>query len=143
MRFVRHRILRFGLVYLFLGVASAVISNPVRIAWLQAALRLGVFGIAVIALVSHIRMEVSESAGQVLRAVLRSAFAVAFGTLLLALFANLSAWLETGRTSASLRYAIAVWPIATGVAACLGAVPVAFAFRRRRKGGHGSHSQSV
>lgn len=111
-----------GLVYLGLGVGSAVISNDLESAPVQASIRVGIFLGAVAVFYRHLRIELARSAGRHGASALIASSALALGTFLLASYAVSLSWWGSSRLSTSLLWALLVWPVATGVPAFLGAL---------------------
>lgn len=128
------RVASFGLVYLGLGVGSAVVSNDLQSAPVQASIRVGIFLVAVAIFCFHLRAELARSAERPGAAALRTSSAVALGTFLLAVYAVSLSWWDASQVPTSLLSALVIWPVATGVPAFLAALAVArvsVRFRRR------------
>lgn len=128
------RVASIGLVYLGLGVGSAVISNDLESATVQAALRVGIFLVAVAVFYCHLRIELARSAWKFSASALITSSALALGTFLLALFAVATSWWDSSRLPTSLLLAMLIWPVATGFPAflcalVLGRVMVGFHWR--------------
>jgi len=124
----------FGFVYLALGVTSAVFSNPLRSEVGQASIRVGILLIAIAVFCGHWSLEVARSPENSGACALRSSGAVAWGTFLMAVYANLMAWRESPGESTALLPALVIWPLATGVPAFLAALTLGViraGFRKR------------
>jgi hypothetical protein len=131
------RVVSFGLVYLGLGVGSAMISNDLESALLQASIRVGIFFIAVVVFYCHLRVERIRSVTRLQATALMTSGAVAFGTFLLAAYAVSMAWREYSHLPTTLLVALLIWPVATGLPAFLASLvlgSVMVRFRRRNKG---------
>lgn len=116
------RVGAFGLVYLGLGLTSALVANPLPPGLGQASIRVVIFFVAIAVFYSHAGVEVARQPASPRMSALRTAAAVSCGTLLLAVYAVSMAWLESAHVSTSLRAALIIWPVATGVAAFLAAL---------------------
>lgn len=131
------RVASIALVYLGLGVGSAVISNDLESAPVQASIRIGIFLVAVAVFCWHLRIELTRSGGRHGASALMTSSALALGTFLLAVYAVSTSWWDSSRVPTSLLAALLVWPVATGLPACLGALVlgrVMVRFRGRPKG---------
>jgi hypothetical protein len=131
------RVASFGLVYLGLGVGSAIISNDLESAPVKASIRVGIFLVAIAVFYCHFRVELARSAGNLRASALNTAVALALGTFLLAAYAVGMAWRESSHLPASLLAALFIWPVATGLPAFLAALAfgsVMIRFRRRTGG---------
>jgi hypothetical protein len=131
------RVAGFGLVYLGLGVGSAISSNDLESALIQASIRVGIFLVALAVFYCHLRIELSRSAGRIRASALMTSGALAFGTSLLAAYAVSMAWRESSHLPTSLLSALIIWPVATSLPAFLAALvlgSVMVRFRRRTKG---------
>jgi hypothetical protein len=127
----------FGLVYLGLGVGSAIVSNDLESALVQASIRVGVFLAAVAVFYRHLRVELVSSGESVRTSALMTSGALGFGTFLLAAYAVCMAWRESSQMPTSLLAALLIWPVAAGLPALLAALvlgSVMVRFRRRTKG---------
>ena len=130
------RVATFGLVYLGLGVGSAIISNDLESASLQASIRVGIFVVAVAFFYWHFRVELARSTGRLRVSALITSGALAFGTLLLAFYAVGAAWWNSSHLPTSLLSALLIWPVATSLPAFLAALvlgSVMLRIRRRAK----------
>lgn len=130
------RVASIGLVYSGLGVGSAVISNDLESAPLQASIRVGIFIVAIAVFCRHLRIELARSAGRHGASALIASSALALGTFLLALYAVSTSWWDSSRLPTSLLWALLIWPVATGLPAFLGALVLGrmmVRFHRRRK----------
>jgi len=130
------RVASIGLIYLGLGVGSAVISNDLESATVQASIRVGIFLVAVAVFYWHLRIELARSAGRHGVSALMTSSAVAFGTFLLAIYAVGMSWWDSSRLPTSLLSALLVWPVAAGLPAFLGALVlgrVTVRFHRRQE----------
>jgi len=131
------RVATFGLVYLGLGVGSAIISNDLESASLQASIRVGIFVVAVAFFYWHFHVELARSTGRLRVSALITSGALAFGTLLLAFYAVGAAWWNSSHLPTSLLPALLIWPVATSLPAFLAALvlgSVMLRIRRRAKG---------
>jgi hypothetical protein len=128
------RVGTFGLVYFGLGVASAIISNDLESASLQASIRVGILLVAVAFFYWHFRVELARSTGRLRVSALIASGALAFGTLLLALYAVGAAWWNSSHLPASLLSSLVIWPVATGVPAFLAALVLGRVMLRIRSG---------
>lgn len=116
------RVASHGLAYAGLGVGSAVISNDLGSAPLQAAIRVGILLVAVAVFHRHLRSELARSAGRLVPPALVTASALASGTFLLAVFAVGMSWKDSPSVPSSLLWALPAWPVATGLPAFAGAI---------------------
>lgn len=131
------RMASFGLVYLGLGVGSALLSNDLESATVQASVRVGILLVAVAVFYGHLRVELARSGERLRVSGLTTSGAVALGTFLLALYAVSAAWRDASRLPTSLLSALLVWPVAAGLPAFLAALilgSVILRFRRRARG---------
>lgn len=131
------RVASFGLVYLGLGVGSAIISNDLESALVQASIRVGILLVAIGVFNCHFRAELARSVENVRASALITSGALAFGTFLLATYAVCMEWLESSHLPVSLLAALLIWPVATSLPAFLAALvlgSVMVRFRRRTKG---------
>lgn len=131
------RVARFGLVYLGLGVGSAIISNDLESAHVQASIRVAIFLVAIAVFYCHFRVELARSAENLRASAVNTSVALAFGTFLLAAYAVGMAWRESSHLPTSLLAALLIWPVATSLPAFLAALvlgSVMVRFRRRTKG---------
>ena len=96
------RVASFGLVYFGLGVGSAVISNDVDSAPVQASMRVGIFLVAVAVFSCHLRVELARSAERLGASALISSSALAVGTFLLAVYAVSMSWWDSSHVPTSL-----------------------------------------
>jgi len=131
------RVASFGLVYLGLGVGSAIISNDLESAFVQASIRVGIFLVAAAVFYYHCRVELARSAERLLASALITSGAMAFGTFLLAAYAVTMAWRDSSHLPTSLLSALLIWPVATSLPAFLAALvlgSVLVRFRRRTEG---------
>jgi hypothetical protein len=129
-------IISFGLIYLVIGILSALITNPMEPTGMQTSLRLLALALAIAAFVYHIRLELFKSNNSILRTALYAAIATAIGTFLLAVMANIHSILTAAENKDQLPLALIVWPAVTGLLAFLGGSVVAKIFsliRLRRK----------
>jgi vacuolar-type H+-ATPase subunit I/STV1 len=131
------RVATFGLVYFGLGVGSAIISNDLESAPVQASIRVGIFLVAVAFFYWHFRVELGRSDERLRASALITSGALAFGTLLLAVYAVSTAWWDSSHLPTSLLSALLIWPVATSLPAFLAALvlgSVMLRIRRRAKG---------
>lgn len=129
------RVASIGLVYSLLGVGSAVLSNDLDSAPVQASIRVGIFLVAVGVFFCHLRVELARSAQRPGASALITSTAVALGAFLLAVYAVSLSWWDS-RLPASLLWALLIWPVATGFPAFLAALvlgSVMIRFHRRTK----------
>jgi len=112
----------FGLMYLGLGVGSAVISNDLDSAPVQASIRVGIFLVAVAVFSCHLRVEIARSAQKLGASALISSSAVALGTFQLAVYAVSLSWWDSSHVPTSMLSALLIWPVATGLPAFLAAL---------------------
>lgn len=128
-------IILFGLIYLVIGILSALITNPMESNGMQAALRLLSLALAISAFIYHIRLELYHANNSVLNAALNAAAATAFGTFSLAVQANIYNLLASGVNKNQLPLALIVWPVVTGLSALLGGYFIAklFSFIRSKR----------
>lgn len=130
------RVAGFGLIYLGLGVGSAVISNDLDSAPVQASIRVGIFLVAVAVFYGHLRVELARSAQRLGASALITSSAVALGTFLLAVYAVSLSWWDSSHLPTSLLSALLIWPVATSLPAFLAALVlgrVMVRFNRRTK----------
>lgn len=130
------RVASFGLVYLGLGVGSAIISNDLESALVQGSIRVGIFLVAIAVFYYHFRAELARSAENLRASALITSGALGFGTFLLAACAVSMAWRESSHLPTSLLAALLIWPVATSLPAFLVALvfgSVMLRFRRRTK----------
>ncbi|MBI5647108.1 MAG: hypothetical protein HY962_09240 [Ignavibacteriae bacterium] len=116
------RVASFGFVYSVLGISSAIISNDLETALVQASIRVGFFLLAIAVFYYHFRVELHRSTERLLASACITSGAVAFGSFLLAAYAVGIALLETSHVPASLLSALLVWPAATGLPALVAAL---------------------
>ena len=131
------RVASFGLVYLGLGIGSAIISNVLESRVVQASIRVGIFLVAIAVFCSHLRVELARSVENPRASALVTSGAVAFGTFLLAAWAVSMAWGESSHLPKSLLAALLIWPAATSIPAFLATLAwgsLMTRFRRRTKG---------
>ena len=122
------RIILFGLIYLVIGIMSALITNPMESTGIQTALRLLALVLAIAVFVIHIRLELFQSNNSVLKVSLNAAIATALGTFLLAVLANIYSILTAADNKNSLPLALIAWPAVTGLLAFLGGYVIAKIF---------------
>lgn len=125
-----------GLIYLGLGVGSAVISNDLESAPVQAAIRVGILLVAVAVFYYHLRTELAGSAQRLGASALTASSAVALGTFLLAVYAVSLSWWDSSHLPTSLLSALLIWPVATSLPALCAALilgSVMVRFHRRTK----------
>jgi hypothetical protein len=130
------RVASIGLVYLGLGVGSAVISNDLDSAPVQASIRVGILLVAVAVGYCHLRVELARSAQRLGASALITSSAVALGTFLLAVHAVSLTWWDSSHVPTSLLSALLIWPVATSLPAFLAALilgSVMVRFHRRTK----------
>lgn len=118
------RVAGVGLMYLGLGVGSAVISNDLDSAPVQASIRVGIFLVAVAVFYCHLRVELARSAQSVGASALITSSAVALGTFLLAVYAVSLSSRDSSHLPRSLLSALLIWPVATSLPALLAALVV-------------------
>jgi hypothetical protein len=130
------RVVSVGLMYLGLGVGSAVISNDLESAPVQASIRVGILLVAVAVFYCHLRVELARSAQRLGASALITSSAVALGTFLLAVYAVSLSWWDSSHLPTSLLSALPIWPVATSLPAFLAALilgSVMVRFHRRTK----------
>jgi hypothetical protein len=130
------RVASFGLVYFGLGVGSAITTNDLEPAALQASIRVGIFLVAVAVFYCHLRVELARSLERFWAAALVTSGALACGTFLLAAYAVSTAWWDSSHLPTSLLWALPIWPVVTSLPAFLAALvwgSVMVRFRRRLK----------
>lgn len=130
------RVASLGLIYLGLGVGSAVISNDLETAPLQASIRVGILLVAIAVFYCHLRVELARSAEAIGASALLTASALALGTFLLAVHAVSISWWDSSHVPTSLLLALIIWPLATSLPAFLAALVlggVLMRFRRRTR----------
>jgi len=116
------RVASIGLVYLGLGVGSAVISNDLDSAPVQASIRVGILLVAVAVCYCHLRVELARSAQRLGASALITSSAVALGTFLFAAHAVSLTWWDSSHVPTSLLSALLIWPVATSLPAFLAAL---------------------
>lgn len=119
------RVASIGLMYFGLGVSSAVISNDLESATVQAFIRISIFLVAVAVFYCHLRVELAKSALRYRASALITSSALALGTFLLAVYAVSMSWWESSHMPTSLLSALLIWPVATGLPAFLCALVLA------------------
>lgn len=132
---IKH-IISFGLIYLVIGILSALITNPMESTGMQTALRLVALALAITAFIYHVRLELFQSSNSVLKAALNASMAASVGTFLLAVLANIYSFSTSAENKNQLPFALIVWPAVTGLLAFLGGFVVAKIFsiiRSKRK----------
>jgi hypothetical protein len=130
------RVVSVGLMYLGLGVGSAVISNDLESAPVQASIRVGILLVAVAVFYCHLHVELARSAQRLGASALITSSAVALGTFLLAVYAVSLTWWDSSHLPTSLLSALLIWPVATSLPAFLAALilgSVMVRFHRRTK----------
>jgi hypothetical protein len=127
------RVILVGLIYLALGVISAVVSNPLQSGFIQGAIRVGIFLFGLSVYYYSLQLEINRSDGSVKQSALLTSGAVAVGTFLLAVYAIGMEWWETSGVRASLLTALLVWPAATSIPAFLMALLLGYVTVRIRK----------
>lgn len=132
------RVALCGLVYFGLGVASAIISNPLQAGLGQASIRVGILLIGIAVFYLHSRIELARTGENLRVSALLASGALACGTFLLAVYAVSMAWWESSHVGASLLAALIVWPVATSVPAFLVALMLGKVMVRTRRGKHSS-----
>jgi hypothetical protein len=115
------RVVGVGLMYLGLGVGSAVISNDLESAPVQASIRVGILLVAVAVFYCHLHVELARSAQRLGASALITSSAVALGTFLLAVYAVSLSWWDSSHLPTSLLSALLIWPVATSLPAFLAA----------------------
>jgi hypothetical protein len=123
-------------MYLGLGVGSAVISNDLESAPVQASIRVGILLVAVAVFYCHLHVELARSAQRLGASALITSSAVALGTFLLAVYAVSLTWWDSSHLPTSLLSALLIWPVATSLPAFLAALilgSVMVRFHRRTK----------
>ena len=124
----------FGSVYLFVGIATAFISNDIASSGVQAFWRILAFAVSIIVFGLHIRLESIQRHNSPKIIAINTSFAVAFGTVALAVLANINAMLNSSGNNKSLVLAIVIWPVVTGLLSFLAAYFIArFILRLRSK----------
>ena len=78
------RIVTFGLVYLGLGIVSAILTNPIQSDTIQAVMRVGILLLSFAVLLTHLHFEICRYHKTVRGASFLTSGAVAFGTFSLA-----------------------------------------------------------
>jgi hypothetical protein len=104
-----------GLAYWAIGVASAVISNPIAGRTLQASLRLGALLLGMLVFLFHIGHEIVRLGSSPRVTAFSASVALAGGTFLLAVYAVLSAAMDVSRPIESVLLALVLWPFVTGI----------------------------
>jgi hypothetical protein len=130
------RVVSVGLMYLGLGVGSAVISNDLESAPVQASIRVGILLVAVAVFYCNLHVELARSAQGLGASALITSSAVALGTFLLAVYAVSLSWWDSSHLPTSLLSAFLIWPVATSLPAFLAALilgSVMVRFHRRTK----------
>ena len=130
------RIISFGLIYLVIGIMSALITNPMESGGMQTALRLLALVLAISAFIYHISLQLFQSNNSVLKTASNAAIATALGTFLLAVLANIYNLLTEAENKNQLPLALIVWPAVTGLLAFLGGyvfIKIFYLIRSRRK----------
>lgn len=130
------RIIFYGLVYLTVGIISALVTNPLESGGMQTALRLLALALAIAAFVYHIRLELFQSNNSIPKASLNASIATAFGTFLLAILANIYGIITEADNKNQLLLALILWPVVTGLLTFLGGYVISKIFsliRSRRK----------
>ena len=122
------QIILFGLFYLVIGIMSALITNPMETAGMQAAFRLFALALAITVFVFHIRLELFQYSSSLLISALNGAIATAVGSFLLAVLANVYNILTAEDNKNQLLLALIIWPAVTGLLALLGGYVVAKIF---------------
>jgi hypothetical protein len=121
-------IISFGLIYLAIGILSALITNPIESTGIQAILRLFALALAIVAFAYHIRLELFQNKNSVLKAALYAAIATALSTFLLAVLANIYIVFTAAENKGQLPLALIVWPTVTCMLAFLGGSLIAKIF---------------
>lgn len=130
------RIISFGLIYLVIGILSALITNPMEPTGMQTALRLFALALAIAAFVYHIKLDLFKSNNSIPKASLNAAIATAVGTFLLAILANIYGIITEADNKNQLLLALILWPVVTGLLTFLGGYVISKIFsliRLRRK----------
>jgi hypothetical protein len=127
----------FGLACLAIGMASALVSNPMPASAPRTALRLAALLLGMVAFISQMRFEVIRLQRAPRVAALKVSSAIALGVFLLAVFANICAW-KASSSSPSLLLALLIWPAVSGVLAFLVALPAGMAWGRLPQRGDGA-----
>jgi hypothetical protein len=120
-----------ALAYVAIGIASALVSNPIPRREIQATLRLVALALAGIVFLSYLRYELLRQPGSLRQAAGRSAGAVAAGAFLLAVYAVSCALVAESPSTRSLLPALVVWPLVTALLGFLAALALGRAIRRR------------
>jgi hypothetical protein len=126
------KVLSVGIVYLFIGIATAAISNPMSDTRAQTMWRLASLVISAAVFACHIWPEMNRRHNTVRRTALESSGAVALGTFLLAVSANIHAMSRNAETSGSLLLALLIWPIITGASSYIVAIVLSKRMARMR-----------
>jgi glucose dehydrogenase len=127
------RMMLVGLIYLALGIVSAVVSNPLQSGFLQTAIRVSIFLVVLAVYYYTLHLELSRSVGNIKQSALLTSGAVVVGTFLLAVYAIGMEWWDTSAVRNSLLIALILWPAATSIPAYLMALLLGYLTVRRRK----------
>lgn len=119
-----------ALGYFTIGVASALVSNPIEAPAAQAALRLAALFLGAVVFVVHVWREVVRLKHSRRKAAARSSGGVALGALLLAGYMVLYNMLARSRPFGSTALVLIAWPLFTGALAFVVGTAVAAAINR-------------
>ena len=118
----------FAIVYLFIGIGTAIISNPLTNSEMQVVWRLASLIVSIIIFIIHIRYEIINRFNSPRITAINTSGAVALGTFALAVLANIYALMNASTNNYSLLLALLIWPIVTGLISFLVAYIIAKIF---------------
>lgn len=128
------RVMLVGLIYLALGIISALVSNPLHSEFIQVMIRMSIFLVGLAIFYYSIHFEITRYNGGIKSSALLTSCAVAVGTFLLAVYAIGIEWWETSGVRNSLLTALIIWPAATSVPAFIMSLLLGYIIMRIRKG---------
>ena len=114
-------IIIFAIIYFFIGIITADISNPLTSSGTQVAWRLTAFAVSAVVFAVHIRLESIRLLHSPQMSAINTSSAVALGTFVIAVAANINAMLNGSSSKNWLALALLIWPIVTGVLSFLAA----------------------
>lgn len=133
-KFKNKTVIIFAIVYLFIGVGTAIISNPLTNSEMQVVWRLASLIASIIIFISHIKYEIINRFNSPRIAAINTSGSVALGAFALAVLANIYALMNASTDNYSLLLALIIWPIVTGLISFLAAhIMAKFIIRVRPK----------
>jgi hypothetical protein len=127
-----HAVLISAGIYLLIGVITSLVTNPLSNQSVQAVLRLLAFALSVVVYIRHIRFDIKHFFSTAAKTALNISYAVALGTLAIAILANINA-LINNTSGTMLLLALFIWPAVTGFLSFIVSFIITFVITRTRK----------